>query len=110
MARYYTQLLKKKGTHGMELIEFRPNVLERYQGDNGPWKLWWNEPGHSNGISFYCWERKGPNLEDFENYVVLIRMSASEGRGPATGFIVALLKDLASLPESEQDHWRKYER
>jgi hypothetical protein len=110
MTRYYTQLLRKKGTPGMELIEFRPNVLERYQGDNGPWKLRWDEPGHSKGITFYCWERTGPNIEDFKDYIVLMWFSASMGVGPAAGYIIALLKDLASLPTSEQEHWRKYQR
>ena len=110
MSGYYTQMLKKKGGPGLDLIEFRPNVLERYEGDNGPWKLWWNEPGHMNGIMFYSWIRKGNRLEDYEDYIALIRMSLSKSRGPAAGYILAYLKDLAGLPLSEQEHWRKYQR
>jgi len=111
MAGYYRNLLAKRGAgHQLDLIEFRPNVLERYEGDRGPWKLHRNEPGWHDGILFYYWIRKGSRLEGYKDFATLTHLPFSDGQGPATGFIIAYLKDLASLPLSEQEHWKKYER
>lgn len=104
MSGYYSQMLMQRGgEHQLDLIDFRLDVLERYERDNRPWKLHRKEPGCLDGITFFYW------LENYEDFAVLTRLSLSDGEGPSQGFIIAFLKDLASLPLSEQEHWRKHQ-
>jgi len=104
MTKYYTELLQQNPQDQMRLIHFDPDVTNRYEGDKGPWKLTLGEPGSTDNVTFYTWD------EEYDCPIVLTVLYCSMGVGPAMGKRIAYLKDLASIPTSEQEHWQRYER
>lgn len=105
MVKPYTELQKKTGGVGMESLRFNPKVLDRYQEGDGPWKLNCGVPGATDNVTFYTWQ----TIEGQEEPVKLTVLHYSEGRESAEGLLLVLVRDLAALPDSEQEHWKKYQ-
>lgn len=76
--------------HVRDLMEFESSVLRRYRED-GPWKLFKDE------LVLYGWREEEPTK------------LLSLGFVQKGGRVKVGLRELASLPRSEQLHWRKFQ-
>ncbi|MCD6511194.1 MAG: hypothetical protein J7K45_01180 [Thaumarchaeota archaeon] len=76
--------------HGRDLIEFDQNVLRRYR-EGGPWRLL------KDGLVLYGWHEEEP--------VRMLSLKFFHEKGK----VKMGLRDLASMPKSEQLHWRKFQ-
>jgi hypothetical protein len=91
MGGYYSELLAKIEPAKPKNLRFEVSVLRRYREIEGPWRL------HRDDITFYSWLDEEP--------VKLIVLGFKQGKDE----VLVSLRDLASLPKSEQEHWKKFE-
>ncbi len=106
MVKHYSDLLKKNpsANNQMSLIGFDPSVVKKYSEQEGPWSLTINKPGSTDSVNFWTWQDEYPVL------MIPVYFSMGRADSSAKGLRLALLKDLAGMPESEQEHWRKFEK
>jgi len=106
MNKHYSNLLKKdpSANNQMKLIGFDPKVINKYKQEEGPWSLNLNKPGSTDSVNFWTWQQGYPVL------LIPVYCSMGSETGSAKGLRIAYLKDLAGMPESEQEHWQKFEK
>ncbi|GBC74880.1 hypothetical protein HRbin06_00187 [archaeon HR06] len=90
MPKYYSELLAKINTPS-KLFIFDALVLKRYSEIDGPWKL------YKDKLVLFTW------LDDQPEKLLTLNFTSSKGK------VMVKLIELASLPKSEQEHWKKFE-
>lgn len=101
MPKYYSDLLELNPQDSHKLIQFKPEVVDKYLNQKGPWSAIINQIGQIDCILFWGWRSGYP--------VLLVRVNCPLGAGPAAGKRLAYLTDLANMPEGEQEHWRTHQ-
>ena len=94
--KHYSELLallnrQSPRDHGSSLLTFEAEVLRRYREAEGPWSL------HKSDVTFYHWPDEAPEK--------LVALPYSQSKS----YVSVALKNLASLPRSEQEHWKKFQ-